>query len=150
MVTSPRQMLQAACQLRWIQTPLAGLESYFFAELIAHPVVVTNMRGIFYDTIPDHVLCFILCFARDMPRYWAAQQQRTWRHREGTSAFQLAARTLGIVGLGGIGYGVAKRAAWIRAAYYRRRRAARRVPAGGRGPYGNPTGWRTFWGRPTS
>ena len=104
-------MLHAARQLRWIQTPMAGLESYFFAELIVHPVVVTNMRGIFYDTIPDHVLCFILCFARDMPRYWAAQRQRTWRHRAGTTAFQLAARTLGIVGLGGIGYGVAKRAA---------------------------------------
>ena len=58
------------------------------------------MRGIFYDTIPDHVLCFILCFARDIPSYWAAQQQRTWRHREGTTAFQLAARTLGIVGAG--------------------------------------------------
>ncbi len=105
------EMLQVARRLRWVQTPLAGLESYFFPALIAHPVVVTNMRGIFYDTIPDHVLCFILCFARDMPRYWAAQQQRTWRHREGTTAFQLAARTLGIVGLGGIGYGVAKRAA---------------------------------------
>ncbi|MAG34773.1 MAG: D-2-hydroxyacid dehydrogenase [Dehalococcoidia bacterium] len=106
-----RDMLRAARRLRWIQTPLAGLESYFFPELIAHPVVVTNMRGIFYDTIPDHVMCFLLCFARDMPRYWAAKQQSVWLSREGTGAFHLSSRTLGIVGLGGIGYGVAKRAA---------------------------------------
>ena len=59
-------ILASAGRLRWIQTPMAGLERYFFPALIEHPVVVTNMRGIFHDMIPDHVLCYILCFARDM------------------------------------------------------------------------------------
>ena len=73
---TPR-LLTATRQLRWIPTPMAGLERYFFPELIAHPVVVTNMRGIFHDMIPDHVLCYILCFARDMHRLIRRQAERT-------------------------------------------------------------------------
>ena len=57
-------MLAAAKNLRWIQTPMAGLERYFLPALIERPVIVTDMRGIFHDMIPDHIMCYILCFAR--------------------------------------------------------------------------------------
>lgn len=103
------ELLAAARHLRWIQTPMAGLERYFFPALIEHPVVVTNMRGIFHDMIPDHVLCYILCFARDMHRLIRRQNERQWSRR-GVRIVHLPGSTLGIVGLGGIGYGVAQRA----------------------------------------
>jgi phosphoglycerate dehydrogenase-like enzyme len=103
-------MLAAARRLRWIQTPMAGLERYFFPALIDHPVQVTNMRGIFADMIPDHVLCYILCFARDMHTLIRRQLERRWAHQE-VKVVHLPGSTLGIVGLGGIGYGVAQRAA---------------------------------------
>ena len=89
---------------------MAGLERYFFPELIAHPVVVTNMRGIFHDMIPDHVLCYILCFARDMHRLSGASRQSDLGPRE-VDVISSPDSTLGIIGLGGIGYGVAQRAA---------------------------------------
>lgn len=103
-------LLDAATQLKWIQTPMAGLERYFFPALIEHPVQVTNMRGIFHDMIPDHVLCFILCFARDMHTLIRRQVGHKWGPRD-VKVVHLPESTLGIVGLGGIGYGVAQRAA---------------------------------------
>ncbi len=103
-------LLASARQLRWIQTPMAGLERYFFPALVEHPVVVTNMRGIFRDMIPDHVLCYILCFARDMHTAIRRQLERNWAPRD-LKVVHLPGATLGIIGLGGIGYGVAQRAA---------------------------------------
>lgn len=103
-------LLASARQLRWIQTPMAGLERYFFPALIEQPVMVTNMRGIFHDMIPDHVLCYLLCFARDMHTLIRRQVERTWAPRD-VKVVHLPGATLGIIGLGGIGYGVAQRAA---------------------------------------
>src|SRR5579862_5126981 len=56
---TPR-LLQAAKKLRWTQSPTASMEKYLFPELVASPVIVTNMRGIFSDVIADHVFGFIL------------------------------------------------------------------------------------------
>lgn len=103
-------LLAATTRLRWIQTPMAGLERYFFPALVEHPVVVTNMRGTFEDRIPDHVMGFILCFARDLHTAIRSQLERRWAKGE-LRVVHLPASTLGIVGLGSIGYGVAQRAA---------------------------------------
>src|SRR5260221_169712 len=51
----PPAMLRAARQLRWAQSPTASMEKYLYPELVAAPVIVTNMRGIFSDVIADHV-----------------------------------------------------------------------------------------------
>src|SRR5439155_14462086 len=61
-------MLEAAPRLRWIQSPTASLEHYLFPELVSHPAVLTNMRGLFSDVIADHVMGFVLCFARNFHR----------------------------------------------------------------------------------
>ena len=47
------ELLTAATRLRWIQSPAIGLEHTMFPALIAHPVILTNPRGIFADTIAD-------------------------------------------------------------------------------------------------
>src|SRR5262249_7548392 len=57
-------LLAAAGRLRWVQAPTVSLERYLFPELIAHPCLLTNMRGLFSDVIADHVFGFIICFAR--------------------------------------------------------------------------------------
>jgi phosphoglycerate dehydrogenase-like enzyme len=105
---TPR-MLAAATHLQWIQTPMAGLERYFFPELQAHPVIVTNMRGIFHDMIPDQVMAYVLAFARDLHSMIRRQLERRWAFDE-VRVLDLTRMTLGIVGLGGIGLGVARRA----------------------------------------
>src|SRR5690242_11587506 len=53
------ELLAAAKSLRWVQSPTASLEHYLFPELIAHPCVLTNMRGLFSDVIADHVMGYV-------------------------------------------------------------------------------------------
>jgi phosphoglycerate dehydrogenase-like enzyme len=120
-------MLKAAQRLVWAQSPTASMEKYLYPELVAAPVIVTNMRGIFSDVIADHVCGFILCFAKNFHIYIRQQLQSHWQmlgrpaqelpgyggpgevHPSDCAALTLADSTLGVVGLGGIGQETAKR-----------------------------------------
>jgi phosphoglycerate dehydrogenase-like enzyme len=104
------EQLAAAKRLRWIQSPAIGLEHTMFPELISHPVLMTNPRGIFADTIADHVMAMVTAFARRLPQLLRQQDQRSWR-TDPYNVIHLGDCTLGIVGLGGIGSAVAQRAA---------------------------------------
>ncbi len=106
-------VLAAATRLRWIQSPYIGQERFMFPALAAHPSVMTNTRGIYSDDIADHVLGFVLMLARGFHRYQRHQQQHHWQTFPGgypTDMIHLPDATLGIFGLGGIGYAVATRA----------------------------------------
>jgi phosphoglycerate dehydrogenase-like enzyme len=104
------ELLAAAGRLRWIQSPAIGLERTMFPELIAHPVVMTNPRGIFSDNIADHVMALVTAFARQIHLLVRHQLRHAWR-TDDYRVIHLPDCTLGIVGLGGIGSAVARRAA---------------------------------------
>lgn len=101
-------LLGAARNLRWVQATSVGLDNFFFPELRASSITVTNVRGIYSDVIGDHVFAFILSFARGMHIYTRRQMQGLWDKGE-VDVIHLAGTTLGIVGLGGIGLAVAER-----------------------------------------
>ena len=100
-------LLERAENLRWLQTPIAGLEHYMFAELAGSDVVVSNMAKIYSDMIADHAFCFILMFARGIHLYMRRQIRGEWQ--KGTPVRHLADCTLGVIGLGGIGSELARR-----------------------------------------
>lgn len=122
------QLLAASRQLAWVQSPTASLEHYIFPELVEHPCVLTNMRGIFSDVIADHVLGYVLTFARNLHLYRDQQRAGRWDPIGGGPALpnfsqgpgvvssvdrahrHLADCTLGIVGVGAIGEEVGRRA----------------------------------------
>ncbi len=103
---TPR-LLERAESLRWLQTPIAGLERYMFPELAESDVVVSNMAKIYSDMIADHAFCFILMFARGIHLYMRRQIRGEWR--KGTPVRHLGDCTLGVIGLGGIGSELARR-----------------------------------------
>lgn len=103
---TPR-LLEKARKLRWLQTPIAGLENYMFPDLIQSNVIMTNMAGIYSDQIADHAMAYILTFARSFHIYLRQQLARNWK--KGAPVIHLADQTLGVIGLGGIGREVAKR-----------------------------------------
>jgi len=72
-------MLAAAHRLQWVQASGIGLEGYMFPELVASDVVMTNMRGVYGDHIADHVLAYILTFARGLHLYLRRQMAHTWQ-----------------------------------------------------------------------
>ncbi len=121
-------LLAAARRLRWVQSATASLEHYVFPELIDHPCVLTNMRGLFSDNIADQVMGYVICFARNLHTYIRNQISAKWapvggeEERVGFATgpahvtgidrahLHLGDATLGIVGLGAIGTEIARRA----------------------------------------
>lgn len=123
------ELLSVAGQLEWIQAPTASLEHYVFDELVTHPCTLTNMRGLYYDVIADHVMGYVLVFARNLHKYLRQQIDRKWAPvggEEERSDFvsgpgwisgidaghlHLGDCTMGVVGTGSIGAEICRRAA---------------------------------------
>jgi len=117
---TPR-LLSASSKLRWVQSPTASLEHYVFPELVSHPCVLTNMRGLFSDVIADQVMGYVICFARNLHVYVLRAAAGKWAPVGGEAArvaftsgpgtindidrahHHLADATLGVVGFGAIG-----------------------------------------------
>src|SRR6266699_4953215 len=109
--TLPRAFLAAATRLRWLQAPQAAPPAgWYYPELIAHPVVITNFREIYNDHIGAHVMAFVLAFARGLHLYLPQQLRREWRPagRESGDVVHLPEATVLVVGVGGIGSEVAR------------------------------------------
>src|SRR5215510_764207 len=103
--TLPAELLPAARRLSWLQAPQAAPPAgWYYPELIAHPVVVTNFREIYNDHIAAHIMAFVLAFARGFHDYLPRQLRREWKRQPlDTGVIHLAEATALIVGVGGIG-----------------------------------------------
>ena len=106
------ELLAAAPHLRWLQAPAAAPPpAFFFPELVAHPVVVTNLRGVYRDNLANHIMAFVLAFARALPRYTAAQARAEWnRDLDDIGILDLGATTMLLIGAGEVGAATAERA----------------------------------------
>jgi phosphoglycerate dehydrogenase-like enzyme len=101
-------LLASARRLRWLQAPAAAPPvGYFFPELLAHPVIVTNLRGVYSDHVATHALAFMLSFARGFDRYQRQQAARAWRPDRSRFAY-LPESTVLIIGAGAVGAELAR------------------------------------------
>ncbi len=104
--------LQAAPNLRWIQSPSAGVEWMRNApELAERDITVCNTRGAHATTIAEHTMGMLVFLTRGFGPLHKAQQRHEWGVPEGTRLVGLVGLKMGIVGLGNIGRQIAKRAA---------------------------------------
>lgn len=108
--TLDAQLLARAGRLAWLQAPQAAPPAgYFFPELVAHPVQVTNFRGIYNDHVALHAVAMLLALARGLPRYMRQQQRHEWiRHLADEDILHLPESTVLVVGVGGIGGEIAR------------------------------------------
>ncbi|MBV7332671.1 D-2-hydroxyacid dehydrogenase [Chloroflexi bacterium TSY] len=106
----PPDMLAGAQKLRWLQSPQAGPKAgFYYPELVEHPVVVCNPRGVYNDHIGQHILMYMLALARGLPYYMDAQRIPQWDKDARKSTYiDLATATVLIVGVGGIGHETAR------------------------------------------
>lgn len=104
------ELLRAAPSLKWVHSGGAGVERFMTPEFIASPITLTNSRAIYAVPIADHVMAFILYFSRQFHHLVRQQLQHEWVEWESRTADELSGKTLGIIGLGGIGTEVARRA----------------------------------------
>jgi len=106
--------------LRWIHTGMAGVENLLEAGIGRLPVLLTNGAGVHAPPIAEHVMAMILAFARRLPELYRQQERRQWQW---LPAGEIAGQTVGILGFGGIGHEVARkaRALGMRVLAFRRR-----------------------------
>ena len=94
--------------VRWIHTIAAGVEFLPFDLLRRSDVVVTNSRGLYADALGEFAIAAMLWFAKDLRRLARNQERRRW---EPYTLERLEGQTVGIIGYGGIGQAVGRRAA---------------------------------------
>jgi phosphoglycerate dehydrogenase-like enzyme len=104
------ELIRAAKQLRWVQSPSAGCEwMWDTPELPSLDIAVTNMRGAHAATIAEHFFAMTLYLTRQFPTLLEAQRQRRWQRLVEPPPVGLSGQTLGVLGLGNIGRAIAQR-----------------------------------------
>lgn len=106
-------LVRAGTGVRWVQTYNAGVERCLGTPVFSERgILLTNMQRVAGPAMAEHVLALMLSFARSLPAYHDAQRRSTWDRTPPAAwpAFTLDGKTLLVVGLGGIGTEVARRA----------------------------------------
>lgn len=91
--------------VRWIHTFGTGVNAFPFAEV--GDATLTCARGASAIPISEWVLAVMLAFEKRLPDSWISEPPERWNMAELGS---LHGQTLGLIGLGGIGEAVARRA----------------------------------------
>jgi phosphoglycerate dehydrogenase-like enzyme len=102
-------------RLKWVQLLNAGADSCATIPAVAErDLLVTNLQRIQGPHMAEHAIAMMLALARSLPIYAAEQQAgeftRGFRELRAERPVEIEGKTLLVVGLGGIGTEVAKRA----------------------------------------
>ncbi|HUN77086.1 MAG TPA: NAD(P)-dependent oxidoreductase [Steroidobacteraceae bacterium] len=106
-------IIDAAGQLRWIQSLAAGVENCVALPSVRNrDILITNMRGVDSAAIAEHAIALTLALAHGLDVFMVDTAKRQWSRKDGatTPIRTLAGKTMLVVGLGGIGTDVAQRA----------------------------------------
>jgi phosphoglycerate dehydrogenase-like enzyme len=118
-------VLASSPRVRWVQTYNAGVERCLTSDVFRQRgIVLTNMQRIAGPVMAEHVMAMILAHSRGLPGYILAQRDGRWARGAGPAswspfntssdgdqpAYSLVGKTLLVVGYGGVGSEVAKRA----------------------------------------
>ncbi len=109
-VTPP--LFAAASKLRWVQSISSGVDSFMYPEFINSPVMLTSEKGLVGEHLADHGMGLLLMLTRQLA---AARDlgPEAWQHRPQLRAaeWELTGSRMGIIGFGGTGRAMARRAA---------------------------------------
>ena len=106
------ELLAQAKQLQWIQWPAAGVERCVQQPVLhERHLLLTNLQRTMGASMAEHVLGMMLALSRHFDYFLKQQQQAHWARENTTPQLaDLDGKTVLVVGLGGIGTEVARRA----------------------------------------
>lgn len=108
------EILRSAASLHWIQVYSAGVERCTDLEVVRQgSYLITNGQNVSSPALAETSIALMMALVRGLDLYYQNQLQGKWVRDVGTPAgtfTELAGRTMLVVGLGGIGTEVAKRA----------------------------------------
>jgi phosphoglycerate dehydrogenase-like enzyme len=100
----PHALLPRAHALRWLQQWGAGADwLQNVPEAAEMDFVLTSASGVHAIPISEQILGYLLAFARGLHRAVRAQVQHEWRKETKDTLFELADKTMLLVGVGAIG-----------------------------------------------
>ena len=103
------ELLSKARSLRWIQSPAAGVDGALYPGFVNSDVILTSAKGFVGVHLAEHAMALLLAVTRGIGK---AVRARDWdvKWPIRNSSIELWGLTMGIVGLGGTGRELAKRA----------------------------------------
>ncbi len=100
----------AARRLRWIQSHSTGMDKFLFPEIVERDdVAMSNMSGKYAPQGAEHAWGLLLALSRGILSSIRRMEQGSWGGA--TPPITLTGATLGIIGMGGFGMEMVKRAA---------------------------------------
>ena len=104
------EAIRVARRLKWVQHWAAGVER-LPRELMQHPCVLTNMQRVFAPVIAESAFGLLLGLTRGLVQASVPNfRLHRWERGGSVPLDDLYQKTMGVVGLGGIGTEVARRA----------------------------------------
>jgi phosphoglycerate dehydrogenase-like enzyme len=105
-------LIRAGKSLKWVQQGSAGVEGLIeIPELVESNIILTNMQRVYGPEIADQAIGYLLAFTRSLAHFIRAQPGQEWRARgDGVVLDELMGKTMLVIGLGGIGSEIARRA----------------------------------------
>jgi phosphoglycerate dehydrogenase-like enzyme len=106
-----RETYPLARNLRWLHSTAAGADMLMYPEMVAGDVQITGEKGLVGEHLADHAFGLLLTLTRQLKRA-TLEAPKSWPSRPSMRKvmLELSGHTLGIVGLGGTGRSVARRA----------------------------------------
>jgi len=106
-------VLAVAPHLKLVAVAATGVNNVDLAACAARGVTVCNIRGYAARTVPEHVFMLLLALRRNLPAWRATLRQGAWHRAPQFCLFDhpihdLHGSTLGLIGYGSIGRGVAR------------------------------------------
>ncbi|WP_419932442.1 D-2-hydroxyacid dehydrogenase [Candidatus Poriferisodalis sp.] len=110
----PEWLFDAAPKLRWIHATASGVDMFMYPKFLDSDVVLTGEKGLVGSHLADHAFGLLLALVRRIatavklgPDGWDNELREQMRYSE----LELEGLTMGILGFGGTGRHIARRAA---------------------------------------
>jgi len=106
-----RETFLTARKLRWLHSVSAGADMLMFPEMVTSDVRLTGEKGLSGEYLADHAFALLLALTRQLKRA-ILEGPASWPGRVSMrkAMVELSGSIMGVVGLGGTGRAVAKRA----------------------------------------
>lgn len=107
----PRPLFDAAPNLRWVHAIASGVDAFLYPEFVESDVLLTSEKGLVGEHLADHAFGLLLMLTRQLATA-LRHGSDSWNHRPEmrVQEIELTGATMGIVGFGGTGRAMAKRA----------------------------------------
>ena len=96
--------------IKWIQSSSAGMDRHMYPALRQSDVLLTNAAGLYGTHVADQAFALLLGLARGIHESVRNQDKHQWGGARTMPMIEIDGVKIGIVGMGGIGMQMAKRA----------------------------------------